>query len=251
MDTSATLSSQDTFISHLIELRNRLMRVAIVLLLAFICLFPFANDIYTLLAHPLLSKLPAGGQMIATAVTTPFFVPMKVAMLAAFVIALPHTLYQLWAFIAPGLYAHERRFMAPLVVASTLLFLAGMAFAYYLVFPVVFGFITGTAPVGVAVMTDIGNYLDFVITLFMAFGMAFEVPVAVVLLVRFNMVSIQTLKEIRSYVIVGAFVLGAIFTPPDIISQFMLAVPLWLLYEVGILVAGMMQVKSQQIGEQR
>lgn len=251
MDTSATLSSQDTFISHLIELRNRLMRVVIVLLLAFICLFPFANDIYTLLAHPLLSKLPAGGQMIATAVTTPFFVPMKVAMLAAFVIALPHTLYQLWAFIAPGLYAHERRFMAPLVVASTLLFLAGMAFAYYLVFPVVFGFITGTAPVGVAVMTDIGNYLDFVITLFMAFGMAFEVPVAVVLLVRFNMVSIQTLKEIRSYVIVGAFVLGAIFTPPDIISQFMLAVPLWLLYEVGILVAGMMQVKSRQIGEQR
>lgn len=251
MVTSDTLSSQDTFISHLIELRNRLMRVVIVLLLAFICLFPFANDIYTLLAHPLLSKLPAGGQMIATAVTTPFFVPMKVAMLAAFVIALPHTLYQLWAFIAPGLYAHERRFMAPLVVASTLLFLAGMAFAYYLVFPVVFGFITGTAPVGVAVMTDIGNYLDFVITLFMAFGMAFEVPVAVVLLVRFNMVSIQTLKEIRSYVIVGAFVLGAIFTPPDIISQFMLAVPLWLLYEVGILVAGMMQVKSRQIGEQR
>ncbi|HYG13150.1 MAG TPA: twin-arginine translocase subunit TatC, partial [Methylophilaceae bacterium] len=172
------------------------------------------------------------------------FVPMKVAMLAAFVLALPHTLYQLWAFVAPGLYVHERRFTGPLVVASTLLFLAGMAFAYYLVFPVVFGFIAGTAPEGVAVMTDIGNYLDFVITLFMAFGMAFEVPVAVLLLVRFNIVRIETLKEVRAYVIVGAFVLGAIFTPPDVISQIMLAVPLWLLYEAGILAAMLLRKKS-------
>jgi sec-independent protein translocase protein TatC len=245
------VTPSESFISHLIELRNRLLRVVVVFLLVFIGLFPFANKIYTLLAHPLLSKLPEGGHMIATAVTTPFFVPMKVAMLAAFVLSLPHTLYQLWAFVAPGLYAHERRFMAPLVVASSLLFLAGMAFAYYLVFPVVFGFITGTAPEGVAVMTDIGNYLDFVITLFMAFGMAFEVPVAVVLLVRFDMVSIKTLKEVRAYVIVGAFVLGAIFTPPDVISQIMLAVPLWLLYEAGILVASLVQVKTAQIGEQR
>lgn len=238
------MTSSGTFISHLIELRDRLLRVVVVFLLVFIGLFPFANDIYTLLARPLLSALPSGGQMIATAVTTPFFVPMKVAMLTAFVLSLPHTLYQIWAFVAPGLYAHERRFMAPLVAASTLLFLAGMAFAYYLVFPVVFGFITGTAPQGVAVMTDIGNYLDFVITLFMAFGMAFEVPVAVVLLVYFNMVSIATLKEIRSYVVVGAFVLGAIFTPPDVISQIMLAVPLWLLYEAGILAASLIKARN-------
>lgn len=243
------MNPSETFISHLIELRDRLLRIVVGFLLVFIGLFPFANKIYTLLAHPLLAKLPAGGQMIATAVTTPFFVPMKVAMLAAFIISLPHTLYQVWAFVAPGLYAHERRFMAPLVVASTLLFLAGMAFAYFLVFPVVFGFITGAAPEGVAVMTDIGNYLDFVITLFIAFGTAFEVPVAVVLLVRFGMVDIKTLKEIRSYVIVGAFVLGAIFTPPDVISQIMLAVPLWLLYEAGILAAGLVQVKPQGLSQ--
>lgn len=243
------MNPSETFISHLIELRDRLLRIVVGFLLVFIGLFPFANKIYTLLAYPLLAKLPAGGQMIATAVTTPFFVPMKVAMLAAFIISLPHTLYQVWAFVAPGLYAHERRFMAPLVVASTLLFLAGMAFAYFLVFPVVFGFITGAAPEGVAVMTDIGNYLDFVITLFIAFGTAFEVPVAVVLLVRFGMVDIKTLKEIRSYVIVGAFVLGAIFTPPDVISQVMLAVPLWLLYEAGILAAGLVQVKPQGLSQ--
>ena len=232
------MSTSESFISHLIELRDRLMRIIIGLILTFILLFPFADQIYTLLAQPLLASLPAGGQMIATEVTTPFFVPMKMAMMTAFVISLPHTLYQVWAFVSPGLYAHERRFMMPLVVASTLLFLTGMAFAYFLVFPVVFGFITGYAPEGVAVMTDIGRYLDFVITLFLAFGLAFEVPIAVIVLVGFGLVQISTLKEIRAYVIVGAFVLGAIFTPPDVISQFMLAVPLWLLYEAGILLAG-------------
>ena len=175
--------------------------------------------------------------MIATAVTTPFFVPMKVAMMAAFIISLPHTLYQIWAFVAPGLYNHEKKLMVPVIAASTLLFIIGMAFAYFAVFPTVFGFIVGSAPVGVAVMTDIGEYLDFVMTLFMAFGLAFEVPIAVVLIARFGWVSVAQLKEARSYVIVGAFILGAIFTPPDIISQFMLAVPLWLLYELGILVA--------------
>ncbi len=233
----------ETFISHLIELRDRLLRIIIGIVVTFLCLFPFANKIYTLLAHPLLARLPKGGQMIATAVTTPFFVPMKVAMLAAVVISLPHTLYQLWAFVAPGLYQHEKRFAAPVVVLSTLLFLVGMAFAYFLVFPVVFGFITSTAPEGVAVMTDIGNYLDFVITLFLAFGIAFEVPVAVVLLVKLGVVQVATLKEIRSYVIVGAFVIGAIFTPPDVVSQIMLAVPLWLLYEAGILAASLVTVK--------
>lgn len=239
------MNTSDTFISHLIELRDRLLHIVAGIVLTFICLFPFANDIYSVLAHPLLQQLPQGGQMIATAVTTPFFVPMKVAMLSAFVISLPYTLYQVWAFIAPGLYQHEKRFAAPMVMLSTLLFLLGMAFAYFLVFPVVFGFITGTAPEGVAVMTDIGNYLDFVITLFLAFGIAFEVPVVVVVLVKLGFVQIATLKEVRSYVVVGAFVAGAILTPPDIISQFMLAVPLWLLYEAGILAAGFVTAKSE------
>ena len=207
------------------------------MVLVFFMLFPFANKIYALLAAPMLAKLPAGGQMIATAVTTPFFIPMKVAMMAAFIIALPHTLYQIWAFVAPGLYAHEKKLMVPVIAVSSLLFLAGMAFAYFAVLPVVFGFIVSSAPAGVAVMTDIAQYLDFVLTLFMAFGLAFEVPIAVVLVARFGWVTIAQLKEARSYVIVGAFVLGAIFTPPDIISQFMLAIPLWLLYEAGILVA--------------
>ena len=186
--------------------------------------------------------------MIATGVTTPFFVPMKVAMLAAFVISLPNTLYQMWSFVAPGLYLHEKKFMLPLVVFSTLLFLTGMSFAYFLVFPVIFGFIVGTAPQGVAVMTDIGSYLDFVITLFMAFGLAFEVPIAVVLVVRFGWLSIKALKEARPYVIVAAFIIGAIFTPPDIISQFMLAVPMWILYEIGILVSQFTQPKANSIG---
>jgi len=225
------------FISHLIELRNRLLRIVLGFVLVFIGLFPFANKIYALLAAPMLAQLPEGGQMIATAVTTPFFVPMKVAMMVAFIISLPHTLYQIWAFVAPGLYNHEKKLVVPVIAASTLLFIIGMVFAYFAVFPTVFGFIVGSAPVGVAVMTDIGEYLDFVMTLFMAFGLAFEVPIAVVLIARFGWVSVAQLKEARSYVIVGAFILGAIFTPPDIISQFMLAVPLWLLYELGILIS--------------
>ncbi len=231
------MTPTESFISHLIELRNRLLRIVVGFVLVFFCLFPFANKIYSLLAAPMLAKLPAGGQMIATAVTTPFFVPMKVAMMAAFVISLPHTLYQIWAFVAPGLYAHEKKLMVPVIVSSCVLFLTGMAFAYFAVFPVVFKFMVSSAPVGVAVMTDISEYLDFVMTLFMAFGLAFEVPIAVVLITRFGWVTIAQLKEARSYVIVGAFIIGAIFTPPDIISQFMLAVPLWLLYEAGVLVA--------------
>ena len=238
------MTPTESFISHLIELRNRLLKIVLGFVLVFFALFPFANKIYALLASPMLAKLPAGGQMIATAVTTPFFVPMKVAMMAAFVISLPHTLYQVWAFVAPGLYAHEKKLMVPVITASSILFLAGMTFAYFAVFPVVFGFIVGSAPVGVAVMTDISQYLDFVMTLFLAFGLAFEVPIAVVLIARFGWVTIAQLKEARSYVIVGAFVIGAIFTPPDIISQFMLAVPLWLLYEVGIVVAQLSNPKS-------
>jgi sec-independent protein translocase protein TatC len=234
-------NAEQGFISHLLELRDRLLRMALAVAVVFIILFiyPGANKLYSLLAHPLLMSLPKGGQMIATEVTTPFFVPMKVAGMAAFLIALPYILYQIWAFIAPGLYAHEKRFALPLVVSSTVLFFAGMAFAYFVVFPVVFGFITRVAPEGVAVMTDIGKYLDFVMTLFIAFGVTFEVPVAVVLLVKVGLVSVKKLKEIRPYMIVSAFIIGAIFTPPDVVSQFMLAVPLWLLYEAGILVASL------------
>jgi sec-independent protein translocase protein TatC len=240
------MTPTESFISHLIELRNRLIRIVIGFIVVFFCLFPFANKIYALLAAPMLAKLPAGGQMIATAVTTPFFVPMKVAMMAAFVISLPHTLYQIWAFVAPGLYAHEKKLMVPVIVASCILFITGMSFAYFAVFPVVFGFMVKAAPVGVAVMTDISQYLDFVMTLFMAFGLAFEVPIAVVLITRFGWVTIAQLKEARGYVIVGAFIIGAIFTPPDIISQFMLAVPLWLLFEAGVLVAQFSNPKPEK-----
>ena len=234
------MSTQDTFISHLVELRDRLLRAILAVLIVFLCLFPWAKDMYTLLAQPLLAVLPQGGQMIATDVVGVFLVPMKVALLVAFVIALPYVLFQIWAFVAPGLSAHEKRLVLPLIITSTLLFIAGMAFAYFLVFPVVFKFMASIAPEGVAWMTDIEKYLSFALTMFVAFGVTFEVPVAVVLLVRMNIVTVEKLREIRSYVIVGAFVIGAVFTPPDVISQLMLAVPLWVLYELGILVASMM-----------
>ena len=229
---------QRNFIAHLIELRTRLLHSIVALLLVFLCLFPWASKLYALLAQPLLAKLPKGGQMIATDVTTPFFVPLKVALMTSLMIALPYILYQIWRFVAPGLYAHEKRLVVPLIAASTILFYCGMAFAYFAVFPIVFGFITASAPQGVAVMTDIDKYLSFVLTMFVAFGVTFQVPVAVVVLVRMGMVTTAKLREIRPYVIVGAFIVGAIFTPPDVVSQFMLAMPLWLLYEAGIVVAG-------------
>ncbi len=232
------MDSPQTFISHLIELRDRLLRSVLVWLAVFVVLFPFANDLYSLLAQPMLAKLPAGGQMIATEVVTPFFVPVKVALMTAFLLVLPYLLYQVWAFVAPGLYQHEKRLILPLVGSSIVLFAVGMAFAYFLVFPVVFGFIVGIAPEGVAVMTDINKYLDFVITMFLAFGLTFETPIVVVALALMGVVSVQQFKDARPYVIVGAFVIGAIFTPPDVISQILLAVPLWLLYELGIWIAG-------------
>lgn len=232
------MTPTENFISHLIELRDRLLRTLIGFALVLLMLLPFANKIYSLLAAPLLAQLPSGGQMIATAVTTPFFVPMKVAMMAAFIISLPHTMYQAWSFVAPGLYAHEKKFMVPMIVASCCLFLMGMAFAYFLVLPVIFGFIISAAPVGVAVMTDIANYLDFVIGLFFAFGLAFQVPIAVILVVYFGWFDVIQLKDMRAYVVVVAFILGAIFTPPDVVSQFMLALPICMLYELGILLAG-------------
>jgi sec-independent protein translocase protein TatC len=245
------MATPDTFISHLIELRDRLLRSILAVAVVFLCLFPWAGDIYALLALPMLKALPQGGQMIATEVTTPFLVPMKVTMMAAIVIALPFILYQFWAFVAPGLYANEKRLVGPLIIASTFLFLCGMAFAYLLVFPVVFSFIIGIAPQGVAVMTDIGKYMDFVLTMFVAFGITFEVPVAVVLLVKIGVVSVVQLKQVRPYAIVGAFIIGAIFTPPDVVSQIMLAVPLWLLYELGIVVAGLVSKPAGAVEDYR
>jgi len=231
---------EESFISHLIELRTRLVRAAAAFVIVFLCLMPFASHIYDLLAAPMMQTLPQGTRMIATGVVTPFFVPIKVTMMAAFIIALPFILWQAWAFIAPGLYAHEKRLAAPLVVASTLLFLLGMAFCYFFVFRTVFTFIAQFAPKSITPAPDIEQYLAFVMTMFLAFGMTFEVPVVVILLVKAGLVTVDKLKEIRSYVIVGAFVVAAVITPPDVTSQIMLAVPMCLLYEAGILVARFM-----------
>jgi sec-independent protein translocase protein TatC len=240
------MSEQETFISHLIELRDRVLRALIAFAVVFVCLFPFAQDLYTLVAGPMLAALPKGKEMLATGVASPFFIPVKVTMMCAFVVALPIILSQVWAFVAPGLYAHEKKLIAPLVVSSTALFLCGMAFAYFLVLPTVFRFLASFTPEGVSFAPDISQYLDFVLTLLIAFGLAFEVPVVVVVLVRMGVVSVAKLKEIRPYVIVGAFVIGAIFTPPDVISQLMLAIPMWLLYELGIIVAGMLGRRAAQ-----
>lgn len=243
------MSAGQSLVTHLIELRNRLVRSLLAILLIFLCLFPWAGELYALLAHPLLAKLPQGTQMIATDVTTPFFVPIKVAMMAAFLLALPYVLLQIWRFVAPGLYANEKRFLLPMIVASVILFLAGMAFAYFVVFPAVFGLVIASAPHGVAVMTDIDKYLSFVLGMFMAFGVSFQVPVIVVVLARLGVVTPAKLREARPYVIVGAFVVGAILTPPDVISQFLLAMPMWLLYEAGVVVADRMPGKKPELDE--
>lgn len=238
--------TQDTFLSHLIELRNRLVRAVIALLAVFLCLMPWSSEIYDLLASPMLKALPEGTRMIATGVVTPFFVPMKVTMLVALVLALPYVLYQAWAFVAPGLYAHERRFAAPLIMGSTFLFLCGMAFCYFFVFGTVFKFIYSIAPKTVTVAPDIEQYLSFVMTMFLAFGVTFEVPVAVILLVKTGLVSVAKLREWRSYVIVGAFVVAAVVTPPDVVSQLMLAIPMCLLFELGLLIAAMVDRKKAE-----
>ncbi|WP_018987072.1 twin-arginine translocase subunit TatC [Methylophilus methylotrophus] len=224
-------------LSHFYELRTRCIRILAGLLLAALVTLPFANQLHQFFVSPLLSQLPASGKMIATSVTSPFFIPLKIALYMAFVLSLPNTLYQLWKFIQPGLYPKEKLVGVIGVLASLSLFILGASFAFYVVIPVVFKFIIGSAPVGVAVMTEIGNYLDFLISITLAFGVAFQTPIIVVAISCMGMVELKTLKESRGYVIVGAFVIGAIFTPPDIISQFMLAIPLWFLYELGLLVA--------------
>lgn len=231
------------FISHLIELRDRLLKGVAAILVIFLVCAPFANDLYVFLAEPLMSALPEGNTMISTEPHGPFFVPFKLAFAVAVAAAMPFLLYQLWAFVAPGLYDNEKRLAVPLVVSSTLLFYLGIAFAYYIVFPIIFLFFTSTAPEGVAVMTDINAYLSFVLKLFFAFGIAFEVPVATVLMVRMGVTTPQSLSEKRPYIIVTAFVVGMLLTPPDIFSQTMLAVPVWLLFEVGLFFSRRMEAR--------
>ena len=233
MSEKAPQSAQP-LIEHLLELRRRLMWTIGGLLLCFLALMPFAQQLYTFAAQPLMATLPAGTSMIATDVIAPFFVPVKVTLMAAFLLSLPHTLYQVWAFIAPALYQNEKRLVLPLVLSSVLLFFAGMAFAYFLVFPLIFKFLAGVTPVGVNMATDIDKYLSFILGMFVAFGATFEVPVVVVLLNRMGVVSLAQLRQARPYVIVGAFVLAAVITPPDVISQVLLAVPLIVLYEAGL-----------------
>ncbi len=228
---------EDSFISHLVELRDRLLRAVVAVVVVFVGLMPWAGDIYDILAHPMMQALPEGTRMIATGVVTPFFVPMKVTMMVAFVIALPFVLYQAWSFIAPGLYAHERRLGLPLVVGSTILFIAGMAFCYFFVFGTVFKFISQFAPKSITPAPDIEQYLAFVMSMFLAFGLTFEVPVFVIILTKMGIVDVPKLKEARPYVIVGAFVVAAVVTPPDVVSQLMLAIPMCLLYELGIFLA--------------
>ncbi|WP_233146350.1 twin-arginine translocase subunit TatC [Pigmentiphaga sp. NML080357] len=237
--TEKDASQEDSFISHLVELRDRLLRAIIAVVAVFIVLFlyPGASAIYDVLAQPMLATLPPGTRMIATGVITPFMVPVKVTLLASFVIALPFVLYQAWAFVAPGLYQHEKRLALPLIVSSTVLFLAGMAFCYFVVFKTVFHFIATFAPQSITPAPDIEAYLNFVMTMFLAFGLTFEVPVAVVLLVKTGVTTVAKLSAARGYVVVGAFVLAAVVTPPDVVSQFLLAVPLCVLYELGLLAA--------------
>ncbi len=237
---------EQPFVSHLIELRDRLLRVVLAVTVIFLGMTPFANWLFTRLAGPLMAHLPEGSSMVAIDVASPFFTPFKLALVVSIFIAMPYILYQLWAFVAPGLYLHERKRVVPLLVSSTALFYIGAAFAYFAVFPLVFGFLTHTAPQGVEVMTDISRYLDFVLTLFFAFGIAFEVPVAVVLLVWTGVVNPQSLREKRAYVVVGAFVIGMMLTPPDIISQTLLALPMWLLFEVGVFLGERFAPKKDQ-----
>ena len=237
MATPQTPEHEAPFVSHLIELRDRLLRTVLVILAIFICLFPFANDIYRYVADPLMAVLPEGTSMIATQVASPFLTPFKLSLIAAVFLAIPFILHQLWAFVAPGLYQHERRLAMPLLASSIALFYLGMAFAYFVVFPLVFGFLTSIAPEGVAVMTDITAYLDFVLALFFAFGLAFEVPIATIILVWAGVTTPASLASKRPYVIVGAFIVGMLLTPPDIISQTLLALPMWVLFELGVLLS--------------
>jgi sec-independent protein translocase protein TatC len=233
--SSQTSDHEQPLVAHLLELRDRLLRAVLAVLAVFLVLFPFANDLYVLVSEPLRETLPAGSSMISTKPIDPFLIPFKLSLQLAIFIAVPIILYQFWAFVAPGLYKHEKRLVIPLLVSSTLLFYLGMAFAYFVVFPLIFAFITSTAPEGIEISTDMGSYLDFVMTLFFAFGVAFEVPIATIILVWMGVTTPESLKQKRPYVIVAAFVVGMFLTPPDVISQTLLALPMWVLFELGLL----------------
>jgi len=242
----AIVEQENTFMSHLIELRDRLLRAIVVILVVFLALFSFANDLYHTLAAPLIASLPDGSTMIATGVAAPFLTPFKLSLVMSIFIAMPFLLYQLWSFIAPGLYKHEKSLAMPLLVSSIVLFYAGMTFAYFIVFPLMFAFFAATTPEGVAMMTDISQYLDFILKMFFAFGIAFEVPIATILLTITGFTSPDKLVQKRPYIIVGSFVAGMLLTPPDIVSQTLLAIPIWLLFEVGVIFARMMKKNDEE-----
>jgi len=234
MNQNQTNQSKNSFIPHLLELRNRLTKILFFVLVIFILLIPFSGQIYNILSIPLLNALPQGSEMIAIDVASPFLIPFKLVIYLSIFIVIPYILYHLWSFIAPGLYSHEKKLIFPLIVSSSILFYLGAAFAYFVVFPLIFVFFIGIAPTDVAVMTDIGRYLDFVIALFFAFGFSFEVPIITVLLITSGITTKDKLISKRPYIIVGAFTLGMLLTPPDVISQILLALPMWLLYELGL-----------------
>lgn len=241
MNLPASDDGSMPLIAHLTELRSRLLRCVIAVLVIFACLFYFSQEIYALVAAPLRAQLPAGASMIATGVATPFLTPFKLTLVISLFAAVPYILAQIWGFIAPGLYQHEKRIALPLLASSVLLFYGGMAFAYFVVFPIMFGFFSAVTPEGVDMMTDINQYLDFVLTIFFAFGVAFEIPVATFLLVWAGVVRVETLRKSRPYVVVGCFVIGMILTPPDIFSQTLLAIPMWFLFELGLIFSNMIQ----------
>ncbi len=249
--TEKVAEPEAPFMSHLIELRDRLLRVVLVVLVIFLALFTFAGDLYSLLAEPLLIHLPQGSSMIATEVASPFLTPFKLAMMAAIFISMPFLLYQLWAFIAPGLYKHEKSLAFPLLFSSIILFYLGMVFAYFVVFPLMFAFFTGIALEGVTMMTDITKYLDFVLKMFFAFGMAFEVPIATILVISTGMTTADKLAEKRPYIIVVAFVFGMLLTPPDVVSQMLLAVPMWILFELGLIFSRILMRKRVRLAKER
>ncbi len=239
---------EQSLLDHLIELRDRLLHMVLAVLILFLALFPFSEQIFSTVAQPLLALMPEGTSMIATSVTSPFLVPFKLVLLLAVLLAVPYLLHQLWAFVAPGLYSHEKKLAAPLLISSVLLFYCGIAFAYFVVFPLLFAFFIAVAPEGVAVMTDIGQYLDFIIAIFFAFGIAFEVPVATFLLILAGITTADDMAKKRPYIIVGAFVIGMMLTPPDIISQSLLAVPMWALFEIGLIMSRLF-IKPKELDE--
>ena len=233
-------------VAHLTELRDKLLRALLAVLVVFICLFPFANEIYTFVSEPLRALLPEGATMIATEVASPFLTPFKLTLMVALFLSMPIILHQIWAFVAPGLYANEKRLAGPLLASSIVLFYAGMAFAYFVVFPLIFAFFTSIAPTGVTIMTDINQYLDFVLKLFFAFGIAFEIPIATLLLIWSGATTTEKLKEKRAFVIVGCFIVGMLLTPPDVVSQVLLAIPMWLLFEAGIIFGDLLVPKDPE-----